>query len=74
VSRPPLGDGPCSKPLITEPAEDQLLRGIEMARLLNLGSKTIVRWTAKALPCIRTIGGQRRYYWGDVAAWLDREV
>jgi predicted DNA-binding transcriptional regulator AlpA len=57
-----------------EPAEDQLLRAIEVARLLNVSPKTIGRWAAHdGLPCIYTIGGYRRYYWGDVAAWLDRD-
>jgi excisionase family DNA binding protein len=57
-----------------EPEDDQLLRAIEVARLLNVSAKTIGRWAANAgLPCIRTIGGRRRFYWADVAAWLDRE-
>jgi excisionase family DNA binding protein len=57
-----------------EPSEDNLLRTMEVARLLKVSPKTIGRWAAnEGLPCIYTIGGQRRYYWGDVAAWLDRE-
>jgi excisionase family DNA binding protein len=57
-----------------EPAEDQLLRAIEVARLLNVSPKTIGRWAAnQGLPCICTVGGQRRYYWADVAAWIDRD-
>jgi excisionase family DNA binding protein len=57
-----------------EPAEDEILRPIEVARLLNVRPKTIGRWAAnEGLPCIRTIGGHRRYFWADVAAWLDRE-
>jgi excisionase family DNA binding protein len=57
-----------------QPGEDELLRVIEVARLLNVSPKTIGRWAAdEGLPCIYTIGGHRRYYWGDVAAWLDRE-
>jgi excisionase family DNA binding protein len=57
-----------------EPEDDQLRRAIEVARLLNVSPKTIGRWAAdEGLPCIRTIGGQRRYCWADVAAWLDRE-
>jgi excisionase family DNA binding protein len=57
-----------------EPYADQLLRAIEVARLLNVSAKTIGRWAAEdGLPCIYTIGGHRRYYWADVAAWLDRQ-
>jgi excisionase family DNA binding protein len=57
-----------------EPADDALLRPIEVARLLNVRPKTLGRWAAdEGSPCTRTIGGQRRYYWGDVAAWLDQE-
>jgi excisionase family DNA binding protein len=57
-----------------EPTEDELLRPIDVARLLNVSPKTIGRWAAnEGLACIRTIGGRRRYYWADVAAWLDRE-
>jgi excisionase family DNA binding protein len=53
---------------------DELLRAIEVARLLNVSPKTIGRCTAdEGLPGIRTIGGQRRYYWADIVAWLDRE-
>jgi excisionase family DNA binding protein len=65
-----LGEGLGSKA-----SEDELLRSIEVARLLNVSSKTIARWAAdEGLPCIRTIGGHRRYYWADVAEWLEREA
>jgi excisionase family DNA binding protein len=58
-----------------EPEDDQLLRAIELARLLNVSPKTIARWAAdEGLPCIRTVGGHRRYHWADVATWLDRET
>jgi excisionase family DNA binding protein len=57
-----------------EPYADELLRAVEVAQLLKVSPKTIGRWAAnEGLPCIHMIGGHRRYYWADVAAWLDRE-
>lgn len=57
------------------PKQDELLRASEVALLLKVTPKKVARWAASdGLPCIRTIGGHRRYYWADVARWLDRET
>jgi excisionase family DNA binding protein len=52
-------------------ADDELLRGQELAQFLNVHTKTVARWTTSAgLPSIRTPGGHRRYRWGDVRSWI----
>jgi excisionase family DNA binding protein len=52
-------------------ADDQVLRGSELAEFLTVHTKTVARWTTSAgLPSIRTPGGQRRYRWGDVRSWI----
>jgi excisionase family DNA binding protein len=53
------------------PRDDALLRSSEVARLLNVTPKTVWRWaTQEGLPTVRTLGGHRRYRWGDVRAWI----
>jgi excisionase family DNA binding protein len=56
-----------------EPAPNALLAPGEIARLLNVSTKTVRRWaTNEGLPSFRTIGGHRRYRWADVKRWLNR--
>src|SRR5215207_6486067 len=44
------------------PGDGDLLSSGEMARLLGVHPKTVARWaTDNGLPCVRTIGGHRRY-------------
>jgi hypothetical protein len=45
---------------------------LEVARLLGVNPKTVNSWSDEGLPSHRTIGGHRRYRWGDVTAWLRR--
>jgi Helix-turn-helix domain len=54
-----------------QPAEDELLTTGEVAALLGVTSHTIRRLD---LPCRLTLGGQRRYRWGDLRTWLERGV
>ncbi len=42
--------------------EQQLLNPSEVAKLFRVDPKTVTRWAkAGKLPCIRTLGGHRRY-------------
>jgi hypothetical protein len=52
-----------------QPDEAALLSSGELAALLGVSARTVVRWD---LPCLRTLGGQRRFRWGDVRARLKR--
>ena len=50
--------------------DDALLSTGEVAALLGVTPHTIRRWD---LPCIYTLGGQRRYRWADVRTNLERD-
>jgi excisionase family DNA binding protein len=53
------------------PADEALLSPGDVAQLLNVTPKTVWRWaTDGGLPTSRTIGGHRRYRWGDVRTWI----
>jgi excisionase family DNA binding protein len=55
------------------PGDGDLLSSSELALMLGVHPKTVARWaTDDGLPCIRTIGGHRRYRWSDATAWLER--
>ncbi len=53
------------------PSDDALLSTGQVAALLGVSSVTVLRW---GLPCRFTLGGVRRYRWGDVRARLERDV
>jgi hypothetical protein len=50
--------------------DDALLRTGEVAALLGESPRTVAH---SNLPCVRTLGGHRRYRWGDVRAQLQRD-
>jgi excisionase family DNA binding protein len=55
--------------LIVEPdyEDDTVLRPAEVAELFNVTSRTIQRWAESGLlPSFRTVGGQRRFKWGEI--------
>jgi hypothetical protein len=54
---------------VEQPANDTLLRPGELAALLRVSPKTLATWS---LPCLYTLGGQRRYRWRDVRVHLER--
>ena len=48
-------------------SKDELLTPSEVARLFRVNAKTVSRWEVTGkLPCIRTLGGHRRFRRGDV--------
>jgi hypothetical protein len=44
-------------------ADDALLSTGEVAALLGVSPRTVI---TRDLPCIRTLGGHRRYRWGEI--------
>jgi excisionase family DNA binding protein len=53
------------------PADDEILSTGDVARLLDVSTKTVARWaTVEGLPFMRTLGGHRRFRWADVARWF----
>ena len=53
---------------------DKLLLAWEVAAMFRVDPKTVGRWAqAGRIPCIRTLGGHRRYYLSDVMALLKGE-
>jgi hypothetical protein len=53
------------------PADDVLLSTGEAAAFLGVSPRTIRSWD---LPCLYTLGGHRRYRWGEVRTRLEREI
>ncbi len=54
-------------------AEREYLTPGDVARMLHVSPKTVVRWTtAGHLPCIVTLGGHRRFQRADVEALAAR--
>ena len=48
------------------------LRSSEVAELLHVSPKTVARWAKEGkLPCLRTLGGHRRYPEREIRALLD---
>jgi excisionase family DNA binding protein len=57
-------------PAAQQPPEDQLLGTAEVAQLLGVHPRTVGNWAKDGLPCFRTLGGFRRFRWGQVRAWI----
>jgi excisionase family DNA binding protein len=48
--------------MATRPAPPSYLRTSQVANLLHVSPKTVSRWALEGkLPCLRTLGGHRRY-------------
>jgi excisionase family DNA binding protein len=55
------------------PGDEDVLGPLEVARLLRVHPKTVSRWgDDEGLRSFRTLGGHRRFCWGDVKRWLNR--
>lgn len=53
---------------------NELLTPAEVAGMFRVNGKTVVRWAqAGKLPCIRTLGGHRRFRKSDVDKLLNHE-
>jgi excisionase family DNA binding protein len=49
------------------------LRAAEVAELLHVTPKTVSRWAHEGkLPCLRTLGGHRRYPEREIRALIER--
>lgn len=56
------------------PRPEPLMTPGEVAALFRVDPKTVARWSAAGkLPCIRTLGGHRRFRKSDVKALLNVE-
>jgi excisionase family DNA binding protein len=53
-----------------QPHDDQLLTTHQVAQLIGVDRRTVARWADDGLPCLRTLGGHRRFRWADVRAWI----
>jgi excisionase family DNA binding protein len=54
------------------PSDAEMLSPSDLAHLLGVHPKTVARWATHGdLPSFRTMGGHRRYRWGDVRAWIE---
>jgi excisionase family DNA binding protein len=52
---------------VSASADDRLLTPAEAAAVFGVDPKTITRWAKQGkLPCIRTLGGHRRFRWSDI--------
>jgi predicted DNA-binding transcriptional regulator AlpA len=53
--------------------DNDMLTKVELARALNVSTRTIDRWIAEGSgpPYIRLPRGRLRWRWRDVRAWLD---
>jgi Helix-turn-helix domain len=57
-------------PAAQQPPEDELLDTGEVAQLLGVHPRTVGNWAKDGLPCFRTLGGFRRFRWGQVRTWI----
>ena len=56
-------------------SDDDLLSPGEVAALFHVDPKTVTRWAkAGRLRSIRTLGGHRRYRWGDLRTLVEFTV
>ena len=63
--------GSANEPLTPEP----MLTASEVAAVIGVNPKTVTRWAkAGKLPCIRTLGGHRRYRESDIRALLNGDA
>jgi hypothetical protein len=53
------------------PDDEALLTSGEVGALLGVSSQTVGAWE---IPCLRTLGGHRRYRWGEVRARLETDI
>ena len=52
---------------------DKLLTSAEVAKIFRVNQKTVVRWANEGrIPCIRTLGGHRRFYKYDIQERIER--
>jgi excisionase family DNA binding protein len=55
------------------PDKPTYLRAGEVADLMHVSAKTITRWAQDGkLPCVRTLGGHRRYVEAEIRALADQ--
>jgi excisionase family DNA binding protein len=58
---------------MTQEARQRYLLGSEVAELLHVSPKTVARWAKEGkLPCMRTLGGHRRYPEREIKELRDR--
>ena len=58
--------------MVPQPTEPRYLRTAQVAELLHVSPKTVSRWAQEGmLPCLRTLGGHRRYPDAEIRALLD---
>jgi excisionase family DNA binding protein len=52
--------------------DDDMLTKRELAEALHVSVRTVERWRARGTgpPAVRLPGGQLRWRWADVQAWL----
>lgn len=50
-----------------QPADDDLLTSGEVGELLGVSRRAVANWD---VPCRYTLGGHRRYRWGQVRDWI----
>jgi predicted DNA-binding transcriptional regulator AlpA len=52
--------------------DDDMLSRVELARALNISTRTVDRWIAEGTgpPYVRLPRGMLRWRWGDVREWL----
>lgn len=67
VSRSHGPGGYCHWPESPDYEDGTILRSLQVAELLEVTPRTVRRWAdAETLPSFRTVGGQRRFRWGDL--------
>jgi excisionase family DNA binding protein len=60
-------------PTSDKPARPTYLRAAEVAELMHVTPKTVSRWAHDGkLPCMRTLGGHRRYLEAEIRALIER--
>ncbi len=58
---------------MNQTSRQRYLLGSEVAELLHVSPKTVARWAKEGkLPCMRTLGGHRRYPEREIQELRDR--